>query len=490
MDAKVEWSGEPETPRWLEWRLVIYPIALGVGALAVSTDNPLVAVLLFVAFAVLMLAPIVIKWRAWGGIARALRWLFTSNVTIRREGFLFVTFVFVFGVAAINTGTNLLYLIFAMLIAIMIMSSVMANMNLRGLRVSRRMPGYVFAGEPFRIHIVITNPRRIVPAFVIEARERAGPFGLGGAPKEGGKLFWWSIEPGERKALAFTVEGIPRRGVYPLEGFTLTTRFPFGFTEQRAGADLPAEVVVFPSPRPLAGEASRSLDVSLEVPRPRSFATSPEEFRSLREYRPRDNPRWIHWKSSARAGRLLVKEFEPRASRRAFIAVDSAADVEGEEAVRALDRVATLAASVLEHLAQQGERPEVAVVAGAEVVRFGPEMGPRETTALLECLARLAPAADPGEARLVEAALPGLRSGARVYVVSARDPAAVRGRLERADPPGAERALVMDAGDARRARRWYAEAAEAEAEARKAPAPAPGPEPAGAMAVAAAGAGA
>jgi len=476
LEAKVDWSGEPETPRWVEWRLAIYPVALAMGAIAVASNDLFVAVPLFLVFAGLMLAPILIKWRAWGGIGRAIRWVFRSNVKIRKEGFLFVGFVIVFGIAAINTGTNLLYLILAMLLSLMIMSSVLASLNLRGLRVSRRMPGYAFAGESFRIHIVLSNPRRRVPALVIDARERSGPFGEGGATEEGRRLFWWVVEPGERRSIAFTVEGIERRGVYPLEGFTLTTRFPFGFTEQKAAADLPGEVIVFPAPRPLGGEASRALDIAQEVPRRSSFATSPEEFRSLREYRPRDNPRWIHWKSSARAGRLLVKEFEPRASRRAFLVVDAALPdgVDGEAATTMLDRGCTLAVSVLESLARQGERPEVSVLIrardaaaagragpapqGVEVARFGPDMSPRETTGFLESLARLVPAFDPGFEHLVEAARAGFRAGARVFVVTARDSREARMALEVSEPGAAHLAQLMGYASPEEVERLYAAA--------------------------------
>jgi uncharacterized protein (DUF58 family) len=463
------WGDEPETPRRVEWRLIIYPFALGVGAVAMSSinDNPLVFVALFPVFVILMLAPMWIKWRAWGGVRRAMQWLFKSNLRITREGYLFVGLVILFGTAAINTGTNLLYLILAMLLSLMVMSTFLANMNLRGLRISRRIPAYVFAGEDMRIRTVVTNPRRRLPAFALEVRERSGPFGEQGSRGEGASQFFFAVEPGAKKALAYTAR-LPRRGVYALEGFTISTKFPFGFAVQFARAELPAEVVAFPRPRELSAEAVRALGAAAEVPRKSAFVHSPEEFRALRDYRPRDNPRWIHWKSSARAGKLLVKEFEPRSTRRAALVVDpvvvlppaaaapspdprdtsptaaaSAAARREEERILALDRGCTLAVSILEHLARQGERPEVSIQVKGEVVRFGPDSGPREVAAILECLARLEPAADPGERALVEAAGPALRRGSRVYVVTGRDPAVVRHALERAEPGASLSAEVL-----------------------------------------------
>ena len=483
-EARLAWGEEPETSRRLEWRLVIYPFALGTGALALAyITEPFLFVPLFALFVVLMLAPMWIKWRAWGGVGRALTWLFKSNLRITREGYLFVTLVILFGTAAINTGTNLLYLILAMLLSLMVMSTFLANLNLRGLRISRRIPGYVFAGEDLRIRIHVTNPRKRLPAFALEVRERSGPFGETTGPDgrrrpvnaPGPALFFFAVEPGAKKAIMFTIR-LARRGVYPLEGFTISTRFPFGFAVQHAKAELPAEVVSFPRPRELSPEAVRAMGNAAEVPRRAAFVHSPEEFRSLRDYRPRDNPRWIHWKSSAKMGKLLVKEFEPRSSRRAAVVIDavvelppgadpatasptkSASDAARAEADRmeVLDRGCTLAVSILEHLARQGERPEVAVQVGDEVRRFGPDSGPREVAAILECLARLLPGEDPGERRLVEGASPALRRGARVYVITGRDPARVRHALERAEPGAAAAADILPYGQESDVAKLYA----------------------------------
>ncbi len=450
-DARLETFDEPATPRRLVWRLLIYPVALGVGALAAAYESGL----LFLLFAVLMLTPIWIKWRSWGGVRRAIEFLFRSRgLVITRDGKVFAALVILFGVAAINTGTNLLYLILAMMITFMVLSTLLANLNLRGLRISRRLPAYVFAGEEFRVRLIVANPRKRTPALALEARERAGPFGADGRRSEGPPLFFFAIDPGDRKAGAIHVR-LARRGVYPLEGFSISTRFPFGFTIQTVQADLPGEIVVFPTPRELSGDAIRALGAAQDVPRPRAIVHAPEEFRSLREYRPRDNPRWIHWRSSARVGKLLVKEFEPRATRRAALIIDSAVPA-GLGAVETLDRGLTLAVSILERLYRQGERPEIALQVKDEVVRFTGEAGPREIAALLETLARLEPAADPEYRRLIEAAGPAVRRGARLFLITAREPAMVRAALERAEPGTAAGLEVFPFAREEEVRRYYA----------------------------------
>lgn len=53
--------------------------------------------------------------------------------------------------------------------------------------------------------------------------------------------------------------------------------------------------------------------------------------RGLREYRIGDSPRWVHWPSTARTNRLLVKEFESESSPQYFVALDTHAPWQSED---------------------------------------------------------------------------------------------------------------------------------------------------------------
>ena len=37
---------------------------------------------------------------------------------------------------------------------------------------------------------------------------------------------------------------------------------------------------------------------------------APADFYGIRSYRPGDSPRWIHWRTTARVGQPMVREFE------------------------------------------------------------------------------------------------------------------------------------------------------------------------------------
>lgn len=458
-EAVLTAGGEPETPRSIRWRVAIYPIALAFGALAMivgQTQNIALTVLTFGIFAGLMLLPLAVKVAAWGGLRRAWRWFMQKRLALTRGGFVFLGVTVLFGVAAINTGTNLLYLILAMLLSLIVLSGILSELVVTGLRISRRLPPYVFAGEEFRVGVALANPRRATPSLALEIRESSGLFGGGpgaGADGEGPAAFVFRLDPGERRVVSYAAT-LPRRGVYPLTGFTIATKFPFGFFVKFKRAELPAEIVVYPAPRELAPETVRALGQAQDAPRPRMFHHSPDEFRATRDYRLGDNPRWIHWRSTARRRRLVVKEFEPRATRTSAVVLDADPGESGREeaaARAALDRGTTLAASLVEHLTRLGERPEL-VIAGAEVVRFGARSGGgngaaaplgaaatrRGSAAYLEALARLAPASDPGYRRVIEAASPAIRRGSRVFVLTARDAGAARRAIEQAEPAAAQ----------------------------------------------------
>jgi len=437
--ANVPFGDEPDAPRWIEWRLVLYPLGLLCGALALAVDEPRIRLAFFLVFSALMLAPLAIKAAAWGGLRRTLKWMFfTKRLKVTTEGWFFLVLTIVFGVAAVNTGTNLLYLVLSMLLALMVVSGMMSELNLKGLRLARELPREVFAGEDARLKILVQNPRRRIPSFTVDVREASGPFGAEGRPEAGPVRFIARIRPGEHRALSYTAR-FERRGVYLLRGFLLTTRFPFGFFTKLARANLECELVVYPRALPLRTAAVEALGRAREARRARLRSFAPEEFRSLRAYRPGDNPRWIHWRSSARLGALVVKEFEPRSSNRALVLLDACAAglaLEAPEAgapspaVRALDRGTTLCASLVEHLTRRGERPEIAIVRGDEVTRFGQESGARAGIAVLDSLARLTPTADDTPRGLALAAVPAARAGARVYALSARSPQTVRRALQ------------------------------------------------------------
>ena len=139
-----------------------------------------------------------------------------------------------------------------------------------------------------------------------------------------------------------------RRGALHASGWSLGTSDPVGFFQGfRKAAD--AEVaVVLPRFTSLAGRReTRELEASIAAPR----AGSGNELFGIREYRPGDSLRRIHWRSSARHAELVVREYEPPGVQAIAILLDPT-----PATTEVADQVARIAASEAWDCIREGGR--------------------------------------------------------------------------------------------------------------------------------------
>jgi uncharacterized protein (DUF58 family) len=248
----------------------------------------------------------------WSRIRRRLRP--PRRLSFTREGRIIVILAVGVGFAAINTGNNLLYLLLGWLLSFIIASGILSELTLKKLTVERRPPPKIFAGEPFLMEVVIKNGKPKRASFSIEVEDL-----IGKTPID--KRCYFLKIPADKSQRTSYRHTFVRRGQYTLTGYRLATKFPFALFRKSRDVDDPLTVLVFPA------------RVAVPRPPPRSTARGDTtadrlgrrgEFFGLREGRPGDDRRDVHWKSSARTGRLLVREYEDELARRVVIAVDNA----------------------------------------------------------------------------------------------------------------------------------------------------------------------
>ncbi len=304
-------------------------------------------------------------WHQWERLRSWRRISFTSG------GLVFTLGSFAVGFAAMNTGNNLLYLLLGSMLGFMAVSGWLSEQAITGMRFTRRLPRAVTVGQPMRIAYDVRNVRRYLPNLAVEIEEA-------GLPEP---AFLAHVPPGGT-AEARSTNSFVRRGIYPLGKVTLATQFPFGLFLKERDIELPGEVVVWPrsdravrAPSPGGGRVPR-IGVSA-----RGAAGHRGEYRSLRGYRPGDDPRDIHWKSFARSPRVpVIREYERDGAETLWICLDTRGEP-GDAAEVAVEVAASLAAQAV-----KANKP-FALVVGDVMVE--PGEGPGQLERILDVLARV-----------------------------------------------------------------------------------------------------
>ena len=300
---------------------------------------------------------------SWQTVKARLRRLLTPprKLKFTREGKYFVALTFGIGFAAINTGNNLLYLLLGMMLSLIVGSGVLSELSLRRLTVERKVPDRIFAGHPFLMGIALTNPKERLPSFSIEVEEDISASTLEK------KCYFLKVPAGRTQVTSYrhTFQG---RGLYRFAGFKVSTRFPFTFFRKSRTVRCPDDVVVLPAIHSVIPPGGHATSMSEQHS---SRLDRQGEFFALREYQEGDDPRDIHWRKSAKQGRMMVRQLEDLKGQRIAVFLDnlqhrevlSPSDMDQQE------RAVSLAASLTVYYVQKGF--QVSLVTRSSNVRAG-----------------------------------------------------------------------------------------------------------------------
>jgi uncharacterized protein (DUF58 family) len=376
---------------WMRFLLASVGLALAFAAALFSTvareSGSLWATLILAGMA-LTLATIVglttvpyLARRVAGGRVRD---AFDYDVT--RVGIIYVITVLLIGIAALNTGNNLLYVIVAAMLAAILVSGVASAVVLRELEVEVSLPEQVFAGQPAPGRIVVRNRRRWLPSFSISvipltrnkssAHWRWVPTTFGFPPGQPPARQWVRLPDRQLRHVSDSAgpQGIftevayfpyipagaelaaemelsfSLRGRYQQDSFGLATRFPFAFLTKTRRVSLAQEILVYPRIES-TDEFSAVLPVitgELEI-----FARGRgDDLFGIREYLSEDSARHVDWKATAKSGSLKVREFSREDEPRLRLVFDN--PVSGVISGAAYENAVTLAASLGWHFAAAG----------------------------------------------------------------------------------------------------------------------------------------
>jgi uncharacterized protein (DUF58 family) len=254
-----------------------------------------------------------------------------------------------------NVQAGMLFVLAALLLGALVAGLVLPFAALRGLSAEIAAPDEAEQGPATTVDLSLVNGGRGARWSVLAADEHL----------EHAEVFVPVIRPGARAEVT-TLRTPGRRGPVQTRWVEVRSSAPFGVAERRRRLAIDAETLVLPRVIPLGRlpfvEPVPTHDAGIHgAPR---LGHGPD-FLGVREYRPGDPMRHVHWALTARHGQVMVREFEEERTRRLAIVVDTEHD-EGE-VWTPLDRACSAAASVLDAALGAGHGARLIAATGDDV---------------------------------------------------------------------------------------------------------------------------
>ena len=247
-------------------------------------------------------------------------------------------------------GSAHLYYMAAILLVLPLISYGLGMIALRDVAFARELPPSGWDGETVEFRLVVRSTSRMARLF-LEAHDH---------------LPAW-LKPADSESVVFSAPAkaltrIPyrvqllKRGAYKLESVSVTALDPLGIFSFTKRFDAPGELLVYPVPEQISdivlSGAERYGFRELPIAATKGSGVDPD---GVREYIPGDPLRRVHWKSTARTGRLSVIEFEESRAVNVVLALDISRQAQaGEGKESSFEYLVRVAASLAQSAIRQG----------------------------------------------------------------------------------------------------------------------------------------
>jgi len=264
-------------------------------------------------------------------------------------------------------------MVLAALLSAIAVSGIISRNSLKQISLSLQLPENVFVGERVFVKISMKNTKRIFPSFSIRAEDpaisrihshfpisrifsflarkkikRAEPVNTAVLRQSA----YFPILPAGETRSELIVQSFPKRGVYSLDGFWISTRFPFGFFRRGQRIGVKGEVPVYP----LVQEISSFFHLLPFLPGllEGSRVGPGENLFSMRKYQEGETSRIIDWKATSKTGELMAREFAKDEESKFCLILDTRIydPVPGLE--EKFEKAVSLTASLAAHFLEEG----------------------------------------------------------------------------------------------------------------------------------------
>jgi uncharacterized protein (DUF58 family) len=281
---------------------------------------------------------------------------------------------------AVESQAPLLFLLFGAMMGVLHVSALLARRMIRSADLCRDVPTRVWQNQTVHLGYYLSNRRRRGSLLGLEVREIA-PEGIEAAPA-------YCVHLGPRAV--FRAGGrfaARRRGRIRMGRVRLSTPFPFGLVAARKEFSQPADVVIWPARGRLKRRMLHwgAVETSRSAPSPATGGQ--DEFFGLREYRPGDNPRWIHWKRSAMRPTPVVREMARPLPEILMVVLDTRCEAGDLPKAQLREKMIRFAGTLIDHALSRGYLVGLALAHSRGVVLRRPAPGRGQLCSLLDALA-------------------------------------------------------------------------------------------------------
>jgi uncharacterized protein (DUF58 family) len=336
-----------------------------------------------------------------------------------REGAGYLIIMVVCFIGASMTHSNPLLLVFAAMAGPFIVNGSVTYAMLKNMRVNRRPPQRAMVGELFSVELSLQNQSPWMSAWLMTVQDEIH-----------------HAVDGLRASVLFTrvarrteITGhyqlrLLNRGRYRFGPLQILSRYPLGLVERSYLDRQTGETLVYPRIGRLSPQWKRRLIGATELidsPQTR-VGIFDDEFHHLREYRAGDNPRAIHWRSSARRNELIVREYQQNREHDLVVLLDlHGSDAGGEAARRHIEQALSVLATLCwEHRRECRGASLTVVMAGRETWRWEASTASAGLDTLFDRLAVVSPALDTGFSAVLSTVLSQSGPSTRLVAITTR----------------------------------------------------------------------
>ncbi|MBW8884691.1 MAG: DUF58 domain-containing protein, partial [Planctomycetia bacterium] len=290
---------------------------------------------------------------------------------LTREGWYYLAvLIFIIG-GAVLRSVNLLVILAGTMIAPLLFNWRLAMASLTALVIHRRLPTQTLAGEPLIVEIQLENKRWWMSSWLLRVEDWIEDFRMGksnqGKPIRAEAMI--AHLPAGGHAIGSYRVTLNRRGRYRFGPLRVGTRFPLGLVLGQMTLPDHGELIVAPRLGFLLPAWANLLHAEQlgDERRHPQRGISEGDYYGLRPWQSGDSLRWVHWRTTAKLARPVVRQYERRHSREVAIILDPWLPPDATDRDEGLAELAiSLAATALHDISNRGHSRLTIAIAGRD----------------------------------------------------------------------------------------------------------------------------